>query len=39
MSYDSDFYKAYEAYLNEPRVRQQHDRMLDLYLDPEYRFT
>lgn len=28
MSYDGDFYRAYEAYLDEPVVRRQHNYML-----------
>ena len=28
MAYDQDFYKAYAAYLDEPRVRAVHDRIL-----------
>jgi len=31
VGYDTSFYDRYEAYLNEPRVREKHDRFFDLW--------
>ena len=33
MSYDDTFYTRYQAYLNEPTVRRNHDRALDFFAD------
>ena len=35
MSYNAEFYEKYRAYLEEPLVRLNHDRMFNLFTDDD----